>query len=60
MDISARHRDVRSRFLTLIEGAGVAPPNAIEYDAGSVTFYWYEPKLAVIVDLDDGDAPIAR
>jgi hypothetical protein len=60
MDISARHRDARARFLALIKGAGVAPPNAIEYDAHSVTFYWYEPKVAVIVDLEassNGEPP---
>jgi len=60
MEISARHRDAESRFRALLEEGGIAPPDAVEYDADSLTFYWYEPKLAVIVDLDDAEAPIVK
>jgi hypothetical protein len=58
MELSARHREAEARFLRLIADAGLQPPDAFEYAPASVTFYWYEPKLAVIVDLYDAEAPM--
>jgi hypothetical protein len=58
MQISALHREAEARFLGLVARAGLEPPDAFEYAPESVTFYWYEPKMAVIVDLDDAEAPL--
>jgi hypothetical protein len=58
MDISPRHRDAEERFRRLIEDAGIDAPDAVSYEADSVTFYWTDTKLAVIVDLDDAEAPV--
>jgi hypothetical protein len=58
MDISPRHRDAESRFLTLVSDAGLDPPDAVTYGAESVTFFWTEPKVAVVVDLDDAVSPL--
>jgi hypothetical protein len=58
MDITARHRDAESRFLRLVEGAGLPAPDAVEYAADSLTFYWHGPIVAVVVDLDDAEAPM--
>jgi hypothetical protein len=58
MQISASHREAEARFLRLVADAGLQPPNAFEYAAQSVTFYWYESMVAVIVDLDDAEAPM--
>jgi hypothetical protein len=58
MDITPRHRDAETRFLRLVEDAGLDPPDAVTYEVESVTFFWNEPKLAVIVDLDDAEAPV--
>jgi hypothetical protein len=57
MDITPRHREAETRFRRLIEEGGIEPPDAVEHDADSVTFFWHGPKLAVIVDLDDAEAP---
>jgi hypothetical protein len=58
MDITPRHQEAETRFRTLLEEGGIEPPDAVEYDAESVTFFWTGPKLAVIVDLDDAEAPV--
>jgi hypothetical protein len=58
MDITPRHRDAESRFLALVTDAGLDPPDAVTYEAESVTFFWTEPRVAVVVDLDDAEAPV--
>ena len=60
MDISPRHSDAEARFRRLVEDAGLDPPDAVEYGAECVTFFWTGPKVAVIVDLDDTDAPVVN
>lgn len=60
MDISARHQDAEARFRRLVEDAGLDPPDAVEYGLDCVTFFWTGPKVAVIVDLDDADAPVVN
>jgi hypothetical protein len=58
MHMTPAHRDAESRFLRLVSDAGLDPPDTITYEAESVTFFWTEPKVAVIVDLDDAEAPV--
>jgi hypothetical protein len=58
MDITPRHRSAETRFRHLVDDAGLDPPDAVEYDADSLTFFWNGPKVAVIVDLDDAVTPI--
>jgi hypothetical protein len=58
MDITPRHQDAETRFRALLEEGGIEPPDTVEYAAESVTFFWTGPKLAVIVDLDDAEAPL--
>jgi hypothetical protein len=60
MDISLRHREAETRFRRLVADAGLDPPDAVEYDPDSLTFFWTGPKVAVIVDLDDADAPVVN
>jgi hypothetical protein len=36
----------------------VEPPDAYEYAPDALRLYWYEPMIAVIVDLDDAEAPM--
>jgi hypothetical protein len=43
----------------LLRSGGLAQPDRVDYDEGSVILRWNGPKLAVIVDLDgppDGGA----
>jgi hypothetical protein len=58
MDITPSHRDAEARFRRLIDDAGIDAPDAVSYEPDSVTFYWTDTKLAVIVDLDDAEAPV--
>ena len=60
MDISPRHHAAETRFRRLVADAGLDPPDAVEYDPDSLTFLWTGPKVAVIVDLDDADAPVVN
>lgn len=41
----------------LVDEAGLAAPDRVEYRVTSVLFLWYEPKLAVVVDLADDPEP---
>jgi hypothetical protein len=60
MDVSHRHRDAEARFRRLVADAGLDPPDAVEYGLECVRFFWTGPKVAVIVDLDDADAPMVN
>jgi len=52
MPLSDRHRDAEARFRSLLEEAELAPPDRVEYDAEELVFFFDEPKLAVIVELE--------
>lgn len=56
MQPSARHQQVESTFRELVDDAGISRPDRVDYAPASVVFYWDEPRVAVIVDLD-GDEP---
>jgi hypothetical protein len=58
MDITPRHRAAEANFQRLLDDAGLDPPDAVQYGADSLTFFWNGPKVAVIVDLDDAEAPV--
>ena len=60
MDITPRHRDAESRFRRLVADAGLEPPDTVTYERESVTFFWNEPMVAVVIDLDDTEAPIVN
>ena len=60
MDISPRHQDAEARFRRFVEDAGLDPPDAVEYGLQCIRFFWTGPKVAVIVDLDDADAPVVN
>jgi hypothetical protein len=57
MDITPAHRNAESRFLRLVSDAGLDPPDTVTYERDTITFFWTEPRVAVIVDLDDAEAP---
>ena len=52
------HADAERRMRELCEGAGLPPPDEVryEFDPNEVVLTWHDPKLAVVIDLDD-DAP---
>ncbi|HEX5617883.1 MAG TPA: hypothetical protein VFX51_05660 [Solirubrobacteraceae bacterium] len=60
MDITPRHRHAEERFRRLVDDAGLDPPDAVTYECDSVTFLWTGPRVAVVVDLDDAEAPIVN
>ena len=60
MDITPRHEEAEAGFRALLADAGIEPPDAVEYATESLTFFWTGPKLAVIVDLDDAEAPVVN
>ena len=53
MQPSPRHEAAEAGFRRMVETADLPPPDEVEYTPGSLTFLWHEPKLAVVVDLDD-------
>jgi hypothetical protein len=53
---NARHEEVELSFRRLVDDAGLAPPDRVEYVQRSVIFYWDAPRLAVYVDFDREDA----
>ncbi len=55
------HGDAERRMRELIENAGLPEPDEVrhEFEPNEVVFVWCEPKLVVVVDLDEdgpGDA----
>jgi len=57
MQPSPRHRAVESRFRQLITESELPQPDNVEYLCESVIFRWQEPKVAVVVDLDEPPRP---
>jgi hypothetical protein len=49
---TTRHHEVETRFRALVDDADLPAPDSVSYEPESVTFYWHEPKLAVVVDFD--------
>ncbi len=51
------HAEAEERMRELIANGGLADPDEVryEFDPDEVVFLWREPKLAVIVELTDGD-----
>jgi hypothetical protein len=58
MDITPRHEEAEAGFRALLTEAGIDPPDAVEYGYTCVRFFWTGPKLCVVVDLDDAEAPM--
>jgi hypothetical protein len=54
-----RHREAEARFRSLITEAELAQPDAVEYREASLVFLWHGPKVAIVVDLDEGGEPVA-
>jgi hypothetical protein len=57
MDPSQRHHAAEARFRELLRSNELAEPDRVEYAPDELTFFWEEPKLAVIVELDDSSCP---
>lgn len=53
MDATPTHHEAEARFRQLVEDAGAAPPDAVEYEPDSIVFLWHERQVAVVVDLAD-------
>jgi hypothetical protein len=51
-----RHRLAETQFRQLVGQAKLAAPDDVEFTRTSLVFRWHEPKLAVIVELDDSAA----
>jgi hypothetical protein len=49
---TTRHEQVELRFRRLVDDAGLASPDRVDYVQGSVIFYWDGPRVAVYVDFD--------
>jgi hypothetical protein len=61
MGRTPRHQEVAFRFRALLDDAELPHPDRIECEPGSVVFYWDEPRLAVVVDLNpDVHDPLDR
>jgi hypothetical protein len=54
MEPTPRHRRAEEDFRRLIASAGLEAPDGVEYASSSLVFRWEGPKLAVVVDLEDG------
>ena len=49
---TTRHDELEARFRALVDEADLPVPDSVSYEPESVTFYWHEPKLAVVIDFD--------
>ena len=46
---------VERRMLQLLADSGLPAPDEVQYGEQCVRFLWHDPKVAVVVDLDDVD-----
>jgi hypothetical protein len=53
MPPSTRHHEAEVAFRRLIDDGQFAEPDEVQYEEASVVFLWHEPRLAVVVDLQD-------
>jgi len=60
MPVSEAHRDAEARFRALLVEAELPEPDSVAYEANSIVCFWEESKVAVIVDLDDAEAPVVE
>jgi hypothetical protein len=60
MHIRPGHEEAETRFRAMLAEGGIDPPDAVEYGAACVRFFWTGPKVVVVVDLDDAEAPEVR
>jgi hypothetical protein len=54
MASTTRHEAAEQAMRELLPSAGLPPPDDVEYEEASVVMLWYETKLAVVIDLEDG------
>jgi hypothetical protein len=63
MTKSVRPQDVEERFRKLMRDGGLLEPEEVAQLRRAVVFVWYDPKLVVVVDLEelaeDGDPSLA-
>jgi hypothetical protein len=57
---TTRHHDAETRFRDLLENADLAPPDDVEYTPEGLVLKWHGPKLAVVVDFEEGVASLAH
>jgi hypothetical protein len=53
MQPTPRHEAAEADFHRMLETADLPAPDEVEYRRASVVFLWKEPKVAVVVDLED-------
>ena len=53
MAATSTHREIETHFRALLADHDMPAPDDVSYEPESVTFYWHEPKLAVVVDFED-------
>ena len=51
------HAAAEERFRRLVAEAGLPPPDAVTREEASLTFFWNEPRVAVVVELDEEARP---
>ena len=52
-------KEVEERFREVLAEGDMAQPDDVEYDpaANELIFFWHEPKVAIVVELDS-DGPV--
>jgi hypothetical protein len=49
----AKKIEAEDRMRRLLEQEGIPAPDWVEYGYGCIRLFWSDPKLCVIVELDD-------
>jgi hypothetical protein len=50
-----RHEAAERAMREMLTGEGLPQPDEVEYREASVVLLWHETKLAVVIDLEEGD-----
>lgn len=50
-----QHQAAERAMRELLDGEGLPQPDEVEYREASVVLLWHDTKLAVVIDLEEGD-----
>lgn len=49
------HDEVEQRMVDLLERSSLPTPDAVEHGDHQVRFLWTEPKVAVVIDMNESE-----
>ncbi len=49
----AKKIEVETKARAMLEAEGTPQPDRVEYGFGCIRFFWTDPKVCLVIDIDD-------